>query len=349
MANNYKLNILHIDMDAFYASCEELINPSLKNIPMAVGGISNKSIITTANYNARKFGVHSAMPVFIAKKKCPNITIVPIRRVYYKKKSNEVFNIVRKYAYRFEQVSIDEAYIDILDKNPIIIAKKIKDEIKEKTQLTCSIGISYNKFLAKLASDWNKPNGIKVIRREDVPDILRDLNISKIHGIGNRTQNKLNSIGIYKVDDLLRLNLDFLIENFGKQGKYIYEVIRGKDDRQIDPKRSRKSIGEETTFEKNTNNKNELHSYLENLCEDLSNNLKRHNVKGKTINLKIKTESFVTHTKSITLQEPIYEKKDLYDISIILLDKINIKQNLRLIGISVSNLQSISIYQLSFL
>ena len=171
-------NILHIDCDAFYASCEEIRNPKLKSLPVAVGGLSNKSIITTANYKAREYGLHSAMPVFIAKELCPDLILVAVDHTYYRKKSIEVFSIIRKYAKNFEQVSIDEAYLLIDADNPKRLARKIQREVFDKTQINVSIGISYNKFLAKLASDWNKPHGIKVISPKDIPEILLDLDIS---------------------------------------------------------------------------------------------------------------------------------------------------------------------------
>ena len=219
--------IFHVDCDAFYASCEELRNPKMKNHPLAVGGLSNKSILTTANYKAREFGLHSAMPVFIAKELCPNLILLPVDHKYYRKKSKEVFSLVKEYAKLMEQVSVDEAYLLVETDSPKKLARKLQEEVLRKTGIGISIGISYNKFLAKLASDWQKPHGITQIRKEDLDYFLPNISVNKVHGIGKKTSERLNKIGIYKVEDLLKLDYEYLIDNFGKQGAYIYHVIRG--------------------------------------------------------------------------------------------------------------------------
>lgn len=341
-------NILHIDCDAFYAACEEIKNPSLKNKAIAVGGLSNRSIITTANYEARKYGIHSAMPVFMAKKACKNLIILPVDRAYYLKKSREVFSIVKDFSKKCEQVSIDEAYLDtgdiVCDKD---FARKIQNEIYKKTSISVSIGISYNKFLSKLASDWNKPHGIKIIEKNDVPEILLDLDISKVHGLGRKSEGKLKSIGVYKISDLLKLDRDFLEDLFGKNGSYIYEVIRGNDDREVSEKRERKSIARERTFEENTKDKEKLSKKLESLSEGLEDDLKKKNISARTLTIKMKTEDFINHSKSISLQEPIFEKEEIYKVSKELLDSFYLKLPLRLLGISLSKLSPKEIDQLS--
>lgn len=342
-------NILHIDCDAFYASCEEIRNPKLKNFPVAVGGLTNKSIITTANYKARKFGIHSAMPVFMAKELCPNLILIPVDHPYYRKKSEEVFNIIKKYAVNFEQVSIDEAYLRIENQNPFALAKKIQNEVFIKTQINVSIGISYNKFLAKLASDWNKPHGIKEISRKDVPEILLDLDIKKVQGLGSHGVEKLKKIGIYTIKDLLRLDKDFLIGLFGKHGSYIYGVIRGEDDREINPSRQRKSLGRERTFRENTNDINILKQYLREISEKVENDLEKKDLQGKTVNLKLKNSDFKTITRATTLQEPIYKREDIYKSASELLNEVYKNEYIRLIGISLSKLSNRNSNQLSFL
>lgn len=341
-------NILHIDCDAFYASCEELRNPRLKNYPMAVGGLSNKSIITTANYKAREFGIHSAMPVFIAKKLCPNLLMVGVDRKYYKEKSIEVFDIIEKYAKVKEQVSIDEAYLLLDDKEDRIKkAKKIQKEVMEKTGIGVSIGISYNKFLAKISSDWNKPLGIKEISKSDIPHILKDLDISKVHGLGKKSTDKLRNIGIHKIEDLLTLDEDFLVSLFGKQGSYVYHVIRGEDNRKVQKSSKRKSIGREFTFKENTKDIELLHSYIDEIAKRLEVDLKNKDIKAYTVNLKIKTEYFKTHTKSLTQERPVYKKEDIADISKDLLEKLISNEKFRLLGISLSNLSKNKHTQLS--
>lgn len=343
-------NILHIDCDAFYASCEELRNPNLKDKPLAVGGLTNKSIITTANYKARKYGIHSAMPVFIAKERCKDLILIPVDRKYYKEKSEEIFSLVKTYAKVFEQVSIDEAYIEIdYFDNPYLLAKKIQKEVFRKTGIGISIGISYNKFLSKLASDWNKPMGLKEIKYEDLGVTLPSLPIEKVHGLGRKTCENLRSFGIYQVSDLLKLDKNFLEDRFGKHGIYIYNVIRGVDERKVEPRTKRKSIANERTFRENTNDKDLLYSYLEKLAESLEEDLDSKNIQGKTVNIKIKNDSFQTHTKSLTLQEPIYKAEDISFIAKKLLDEIFEGDYLRLIGISLSKLSKRDLNQLSFI
>ena len=342
-------NILHIDCDAFYASCEELRNPRLKNFPLAVGGLSNKSIITTANYKAREYGIHSAMPVFMAKELCPDLILLKVDHPYYRKKSKEVFDIIRDYAINFEQVSIDEAYLQVASKDPYKLAATIQNEVFDKTKINVSIGISYNKFLAKLASDWNKPHGIKEISKDDLPDVLLDLDIKKVHGLGSHGVAKLRKIGIYTIRDLMKLDQEFLIGLFGKHGTYIYNVIRGIDDREINPTRQRKSLGRERTFANNTNDINILNDYLLEISEKIESDLASKDLQGKTVNLKLKNADFKTITRAITLQEPVYKKEEIYRAASDLLKDSYKNEYIRLIGISISKLSDRNSNQLSFL
>lgn len=341
--------IFHVDCDAFYASCEELRNPKLKNVPLAVGGLSNKSILTTANYKARSYGLHSAMPVFMAKNLCPNLILVPVDHKYYRQKSCEVFAIVENFAILMEQVSIDEAYLVVETDKPVVLAQNLQDTIYKDTGISVSIGISYNKFLAKLASDWKKPHGITEITKEDLDKILPDIPVRKVHGIGRKTSEKLAKIGISKVADLLRLDEEYLVYNFGKQGSYIYNVIRGIDDRKVNPQRKRKSIGKERTLKANTDDKILLYSYLKKISSLIEDEMNIKDIQAKTVNIKIKDEYFNTHTKAITLQEPISKAEDIYREALGLFDEAYKGDKLRLIGISLSNLTKKDLNQLSFL
>ena len=341
--------ILHIDCDAFYASCEELRNKELKKRPMAVGGLTNKSIITTANYEARKFGIHSAMPVFMAKDLCPNLILVKVDHPYYREKSREVFDLIKVHSNLFEQVSIDEAYVEIDLKNPTLFARNLQKQILDETGIPISIGVSYNKFLAKLASDWDKPFGIKYIDKEEAARILPNLDVGRVHGIGKRATAKLNNIGIYKISDLLKLDRLFLEDLFGKGGDYIYDVIRGVDNRPINPLRDRKSIGKERTFRQNTNDKKILKEYLNNLADLIEVEMIKKDIRAKTVSIKLKDENFKNQTRSITLQEPIFRANDIYEEASILLDEAFKGEYIRLIGISLSNLSDMNIDQLSFL
>lgn len=341
--------ILHIDCDAFYASCEEIRNPKLKKRPMAVGGLTNKSIITTANYEARKFGIHSAMPVFMARDLCPNLILVKVDHPFYREKSQEVFALVKIHARLFEQVSIDEAYIEADLDNPLTFAKNLQEEILDKTQIPISIGISYNKFLAKLGSDWNKPYGIKYIGKDDLDQILPELPVGKVHGIGRRATEKLNRIGVYKVADLLKLDKVFLEGLFGKSGDYIYNVIRGIDHRPVNPTRDRKSIGKERTFRQNTNDPKVLKEYLRRISDLIEIEMIKKDIQAKTVSIKLKDENFKNQTRSITLQEPIYQADDIYEEAVNLLDEAFKGEYIRLIGISLSNLSDRDVNQLTFL
>ena len=337
-------------MDAFYASVEVQDNPTLKGKPVAVGGLSDHGIVTTANYEARKFGIHSAMPIFMAKKLCPNAVFLPVRMKRYKEVSKQVFKILYDITNLVEPVSIDEAYIDIslIDSDALSIAHMIKERVYAKTGLTLSIGISYNKFLAKIASDWNKPNGIKLISPNMMPDILLPLPVKSVHGIGPKSAERLNNIGIYTVADLLNLSEDFLVELFGKWGGDIYDRIRGIDNRKINTERERKSLGTETTFSQVTKDKEILMSYLHDFSIEISDSLVKNQIHGKTITLKVKYEDFIVRTKSKTLLNDIYLAKDIYEIALSLLNEIIRDRNIRLIGLTISNLSSTQTEQLSF-
>lgn len=340
--------ILHVDIDAFYASCEELDDSSLVGKPVVVAGKSSSSVITTANYEARKYGLHSAMPIFIAKRLCPNVLIVPGRMYRYKEKSKEVFDILRTYTDLLEIVSIDEAYLDLKEHgDEEHIAFEIKRKVKEKTGLTISVGLSYNKFLAKIASDWNKPDGFMRIDEDMVPEILMDLDISKVHGIGKVSEEKLRDLGVFKVSDLLKLDLEFLETEFNKMGYELYYRIRGIDNRKVKKERIRKSIGVERTFVP-TDNREELIKYIEEFSRELEMDLLRINRGAMTITLKVKTDKFKVHTISKTLLFLVTDYSDIKEIAMELFLKLNIREKLRLIGIAGSNLVRRDEVQLNF-
>lgn len=344
-----ELNIIHLDMDAFYAAVEELDNPKLKGKPVIVGGSSNRGIVTTANYQARKFGVHSAMPIFMAKQKCPHGIYVPTRKDRYSQVSKEVFDILHEVTDLIEPLSIDEAYLDIshIDMEAIKVAEIIRKRVYEKVGLTMSIGISFNKFLAKIASDWNKPNGLTIIDKDMIPDILLPLSIGKVYGIGQKSEKRLNKIGIYVIEDLMGLSEGFLEQLLGKSGKEIYQRIRGIDNRSVNPIRERKSLGIERTFIA-TKDRQVLNNYLYNFSKEIEESLIRKNLRGKTITLKIKDQDFISHSRSLTINEYIYSHAKIYSISQSLFDEITLKKKIRLIGLTVSNLIDDEFVQLSF-
>ncbi len=351
MGINNERRIIHVDMDAFFAAVEQHDNPKLKGRPVIVGGTSNRGVVSTCSYEARKFGVHSAMPVFMAKSKCPNGVYLPVRYERYKEASRQVFEVLFRVTNSIEPLSIDEAYLDVTDVklDSIKIANWIKREVLRKTGLTISVGISYNKFLAKIASDWNKPNGIKEIDKDMVPEILKPLSIDKIYGLGKKSVQKLNNIGIYKVEELLKLEEEFFVEYFGKYGKEIYWRIRGIDNRKVKVERNVKSIGRESTLWEDTKNKENLKEYLEDFSNRIEKSLYARNLYCKTVTVKYKTASFQGHTKSKTVNENISNKTEIYKVAMEILEELHIEEEIRLIGLSVTNLYEKTLEQISFL
>ena len=341
--------IMHVDMDAFFASIEIVDNPNLKGKPVIVGGTSERGVVATCSYEARKYGVRSAMPIYMAKSKCPHGIFLPTRMSRYKEVSKEIFKIFYTLTPYVEPLSIDEAYLDITHSKiqPLKAAKYIKEEVKRTTRLTLSVGISFNKFLAKIASDWNKPNGLKIITKDMIPKILFPLPIDKVYGLGKKSVKKLNNIGVFTVEELYNLPLDILVQFFGKYGIEIYERIRGIDKRKVEISRQRKSIGKETTLKRDTDDKDELKEYIKNFCSSISKDLSSKNVSGKTITLKIKTSSFKNHTKSRTLSSYISRDEDIYKEACEILDSIELSEKIRLIGVSISSLKENKIKQMT--
>ncbi|MGN0144931.1 MAG: DNA polymerase IV, partial [Clostridium sp.] len=343
-------NILHVDMDAFFASVEQRDNPELKGKPVIVGGISERGVVSTCSYEARKYGVHSAMPIFMAREKCPNGIFVNGRYGRYAKVSQDIFKILQEITDKVEPVSIDEAYLDLSEsrfKSGMEAARYIKQRVYKETSLTISVGISYNKFLAKLASDWNKPNGIKEITREMIPDVLLQLPISKIHGLGKVSVTKLNNMGIFFIKDLYNMNREFYIEYLGKNGIDIYNRIHGIDNRKVETERERKSVGKERTLKFDTDDKEELIQYLKEFSFEIEEMLNAKNVMGKTVTLKFKTNDFKNHTRSRTLNKYISNHNDIFNVSKELLESEDFNTSLRLIGISISSFKENKIEQMS--
>lgn len=279
----------------FFASVEQRDNPELRGKPVIVGGVSERGVVSTCSYEARKYGVHSAMPIFMAREKCPNGIFVSGRYGKYTKVSQEIFKLFNELTPLVEPVSIDEGFLDLSEakiKDGMEAARYIKNRVYREIGLTLSIGISYNKFLAKLASDWNKPNGIKEITKEMIPDILLPLSISKVHGLGKISVAKLNNMGIYYIKDLYNMPKEFYLEYLGKSGIDIYNRIRGIDNRKVEVVRERKSVGKERTLKFDTKIKEELLEYIKEFSFEIEDILSRKNVMGKTVTLKYKTKDF---------------------------------------------------------
>lgn len=342
--------IFHGDMDAFFASVEELDKPWLKNQPLVVAGSSKRGIITTANYEARKYGLHSAMPMFIAKKLCPHVVVVPVRKKVYSQYSKRVQAILSTYTEKLEMLSLDEAYLDMshIQENPILVAKDIQETIWQQTNLTLSLGISYNKFLAKIASDMKKPRGLTQISKDQVPDILLDLPISNVHGIGNIAMEKFQEIGIYRVEDLMELSEDFLLTFLGSHGTELYHRIRGIDYREVEPYRNRKSLGTEKTFSEDIETLDELKSIMVLFIEELYNEIEKKGIQAKTITVKLRNSLFNTRTRSYSFANYMTDKNLITKKSLYLLETLFKEDSYRLMGLSLSNLIKDDKRQISF-
>ena len=342
--------ILHVDMDAFFASVEQLDNPQLRGKPVIVGGVSERGVVSTCSYEARKFGVKSAMPVFMAQRLCPKGHFVRVRYHRYKEISNKIFAIFREVTQLVEPLSIDEAYLDVTNSrflSGMEAAIYIKSRVLKEIGLTLSIGISYNKFLAKLASDWNKPNGIKVIDKDMIPKILLPLSISKIHGLGKKSVQRLNNMGIYIIKDLYPLNKEFFLEYLGKSGLDIYERIRGIDNRIVEVNRDRKSYGRETTLKFDTDEIEELEPYIQGFCKELAATLVRQNIYIKTITVKYKTIVFENHTRSRTLNTYTNNYQIIYKTAMDILHEEKLENRIRLIGVTLSSIREEDVQQLT--
>ncbi len=348
--------IIHIDMDAFYASVEQLDNPELIGKPVAVGGSEVRGVVSAASYEARKYGIRSAMSGILARKKCPHLVFVKPRFARYKEISSKIRTIFYEYTDLVEPLSLDEAYLDVTENkkgNPSasLIAQEIRKKIWEKLQLKASAGISINKFLAKVASDFNKPDGQKTINPDGVISFLEELPINKFYGIGKVTAAKMHNLGIFDGADLKKKSLEELTKLFGKSGNHYYHIVRGIQKNEVKPDRTRKSIAAERTFIDNISSEIYMLERLESIADELEKRMINSKTKGKTITLKIKYSDFTQQTRSKTILNFISKKKDFFPSVKELLFQENLRESVRLLGISISNLDNnkhpISI-QLSF-
>lgn len=342
---NSNRKIIHIDMDAFYASVEQLDNPALRGKPVAVGGNEIRGVVSAASYEARKFGVRSAISGVLAKKNCPDLIFVKPRFDRYKEISNKIRKIFYDYTDLVEPLSLDEAYLDVTQNkkgNPsaTLIAQEIRLRILNELGLTASAGISINKFVAKVASDFNKPNGQKTVTPDEVLVFLEELPIRKFYGVGKVTTEKMYQLGIFTGLDLKSKTLEFLKKNFGKSGSFYYYVVRGIHNSEVKSDRITKSVAAEHTFNENLSSEIFMQEKLETIAEELSRRLKKHNIAGKTVTLKIKYSDFSQQTRSKTLPYFISDKSLLYDTAKELLYQERMKDSVRLLGISLNNLNT---------
>lgn len=337
--------VIHVDMDAFYASIEQLDFPMLKGKPVAVGGNRTRGVVAAASYEARKYGIHSAMPSARAAKLCPDLIFQPPRFDRYKEISTVIQSIFLEYTDLVEPLSLDEAYLDVTHPkkglpSATLIAREIKEQISLRTGLTASAGISYCKFLAKTASDMDKPDGLYVILPSEAIDFIHHLPVKKFHGIGKSTAEKMQNMGIFTGKDLSKQSLTYLKSRFGKSGQYYFDISRGIDKREVKPDRERKSISAERTFDKELMNMSEVQPRIETIAQEVYNRYQRHGVHGKTITLKIKYGDFNQITRSKTTEEKISSYKILLAHALSLFDNTLLNENgIRLIGVGISNLK----------
>lgn len=337
--------IIHVDMDAFYASVAQLDNPELKGKPIAVGGGGKRGVISAASYEARKFGVKSAMAGNLATKLCPELIFVRTNFDRYTEISKKIRKIFYDYTDLVEPLSLDEAYLDVTENkkgNPSasLIAEEIRARILKDVGLTASAGISINKFIAKVASDYNKPNGQKTVNPEEVLKFLEDLDIRKFYGVGKVTAEKMYQKGIFTGLDLKQKSLEYLDKNFGKSGRYYYYVVRGIHNSEVKPNRIRKSLAAERTFSENLSSEIFMLEKLEHIAEEVSRRLLKSKVAGKTVTLKIKYSDFTLQTRSKTLPYYISDNDVILETAKDLLYQEKLSNSVRLLGISMSNLNT---------
>lgn len=338
--------IIHVDMDAFYASVEQRDNPELRGRPLAVGGSAARGVVAAASYEARKFGVHSAMPSVTAARKCPGLIFVSPRFDVYKAVSQQIREIFAEYTPLIEPLSLDEAYLDVTEnlKGMEIateIALEIRAKIKQVTGLNASAGISYNKFLAKMASDLNKPNGQAVITPPKGPAFVEALPVKKFHGVGPATAERMKKHGIETGADLKSKSLEFLTEHFGKSGPYFYGIARGIDERLVRPDRIRKSVGAEDTFAEDIEDLDHARAELRALAEKVWRYCATHGISGKTVTVKVKYSDFTQVTRSRTAAQPYPGVSDILGAADTLLATVHpFKLPVRLLGVTLSSLNN---------
>jgi DNA polymerase-4 len=337
--------IIHVDMDAFYASVEQMDNPELRGKPIAVGGAENRGVVSAASYEARKFGVRSAISGVLAKKYCPELIFVKPRFDRYKEISKKIHKIFRDYTDLIEPLSLDEAYLDVTQNkkgnlSAGLLAQEIRLRIFNEVGLTASAGISVNKFVAKIASDYNKPNGQKTVNPDEVISFLEELPIQKFYGVGKVTTEKMFQLGIFTGLDLKGKSVEFLEKHFGKSGAFYYNVVRGVHNSEVKSNRITKSVAAEHTFDSNLSSEIFMVEKLEKIANELERRLKKHTIAGKTITLKIKYSDFTQQTRSKTMPYFISDKALILETVKELLYQEKMKDSVRLLGISLSNLNT---------
>ncbi len=341
---------LHLDMDSFYSSVEVRERPELKGLPVVVGsdpkGGSGRGVVSTCSYEARRFGIHSGMPISKAYRLCPDAVYLPVNMKLYKDASEKIMDVIRIFADRFQQVSVDEAYIDIGDsmsdyESATLLAEKVKSEVNRLQGLTCSIGVAPNKVIAKIASDFNKPDGLTVVRPGEVHDFLFPLHVSKIPGIGKKTQPILQEIGIETVGQLASCDVQLLVARFGKFGVVMHQLANGIDMREVKEREEVKSISTEDTFDEDISDPGEIERSLTGLSEKVYTSLIKKRFRFRTVTLKVRFEDFRTYTRAKTLHAATTDKEAIRKTSLGLMEEFLGKGRFRLLGVGVTKLEKL--------
>lgn len=345
----WKRVIIHVDMDAFFAAIEQRDNVSLRAKPVIVGAVpGSRGVVSTASYEARAYGVRSAMPISQAHRLCPEGFFLPVNMGKYVGVSRQLMDILREFSFRVEQVSIDEAFLDITDydtkfQEPIELVRKLKQRIKDELHLSASVGVGPNKFIAKLASGMKKPNGLVVITPEEVPKVLSQLPVRALWGVGESLEGKLKAMGINTAGELARISPDLLKKKFGKIGEYLFEISHGIDDRELETEYHPKSFGRELTFEKDTRELGIISDTLKELSHEVARRLQEEGYLGGVVTLKIRYGNFETHTRNFSLFDATnWEEIIYYTICHLLVSSLDYQRKIRLLGVSVSHLISTS-------
>lgn len=337
------MKVIHVDMDQFFAAVEQQDNPELKGRPIAVGHDAERGVVSTASYEARRFGVHSAQSIQVAKRLCPQLIIVEPHFQRYKEVSAQLHEIFHDYTDLIEPISLDEAFLDVTDNKKSIelgvdIAREIKQRIHKTTGLTASAGVSYCKFLAKIASDWRKPDGLTVIHPDKALNFIAQLKVEKIWGVGPKTAEKMHHMGIFTGLDLRNTSLNRLTQEFGKMGKGFYEFSRGIDNRPVISEWERKSVSCEQTFESDINENAAVTIHLYHTVQELVRRIEKNNFEGRTLTLKVKFLDFQQITRSITVEHILRTKDEILPLAKQLMQQVEFHSHpIRLLGLGVSN------------
>jgi len=339
--------ILHVDMDAFYASVEQLDDPKLKGRPVIVGadprGGLGRGVVAACSYEARKFGVHSALPISQAWKLCPQGAYLPVRMERYVDLSHQVMDVLQRFTNLVEPLSIDEAFLDVTGSTalfgaPIQIARAVKKQIREATGLAASVGVAPNKFVAKIASDLKKPDGLVIVEQGSIEDFLRDLPISRLWGVGPKTEERLHGLGIGTIGDLRAKPLSELVRLLGNNGEHLHHLAWGRDDRPVVPNWEARSVSNETTFETDTADRELLLRTIRSLSETVGRRLRRDDWRARRITLKLRYEGFETHTKQTSLDRPTQGDDDIVHAAESLFDQFPLDRKVRLLGVGTGDL-----------